>query len=95
MKVSLRQLKRVVTQLEKECLYGDNSYDDVEVDLDITDADPGNGKIVDVLNMKATSSDQNKERNSFLSEDVEVQLFPKEDKAEPIITVKVTKKLTR
>lgn len=95
MKVSLRHLKRVINQLERECIHDENTADDVAVTVSITSADPGNGAIVATLNLETQSSAQSLERNDLISADVKIELFEKHEKMEPIIKIDMVKKLTR
>lgn len=93
MKVSLKQLKRALLQLEKETMYVDHSTDDSEVCITIVEGDPGNGKLLSHIVMTATGSELHNEKSGMLAVDAKVEVFEKVEKLEPIITVNLTKKL--
>lgn len=95
MKVSLRQLDKVVSQIKRDCLYADNNYDDVHIVLTFNDGDPANGEIVSHLVLEAEASSQSKERNNYLTSKIKCELFEVHEKFEPIVTIEVSKKLTK
>lgn len=95
MKLSLKQLKKCISTLERECLYTDQSTDDVEVKITIAEGDPGNGRLISSVIMEAASSDLHLEKNSIIAEDVKIEMFEKHEKMDPVLTVNISKKITR
>jgi hypothetical protein len=94
MKVSLRQLKKCISQIERESIYDtSSSIDDTIVEINISEGDPGNSKLMSSLIMSASASDLFLEKSKIIYASSKVELFEKHEKMEPIVDISFSKKI--
>lgn len=92
MKVSLKQLETVLYKL-KATMLGYNDDKDMEVEISLTQEDPGNGILTDCLTVKGSKQGTEEEKLETI---MSIEVYPYADKVDPIATktesFKVTKK---
>lgn len=94
MKLSLKQLKMVLSKLEYSMVgYSGTDKQDLAVEIELTKEDPGSGSMVDCLTIKATkpSTDDSHEGETRM----EIEVYPMDQNLDPraskIESFKVTK----
>lgn len=93
MKISGKQLEMVVSKLRYTMATKLSGFEDYDIELFVTQEDPGTGIMVDCLTLKSTKES---EKYNGITETMTVELYPSSEKQEPrackIESFKITSK---